>query len=86
MVLNVNMVLSTELAREGLLDMPDLFWMRCQELLYPEDVAQARPDDERLWTMLQNYRLKGVIHYLALIVKKHTRPALRCINEDTVVP
>ena len=49
---------------------------------YPKSF-QARPDDERLWTMLQNYRLKGVIHYLAEIVKKHTRPALRLSSSLT---
>lgn len=30
-----------ETQTSGLLDMPDLFWMRCQEVLYPLDAAQA---------------------------------------------
>ena len=73
-LVGVNVVLSTELAREGwffviayialvmhtkkqtaargLLDMPDIFWMRCQELVYPEDVAQARQ------TVFQNLALQ----------------------------
>ena len=59
---NVNVVLSTELAREGcffkfcgslctqrcnkqtspgLLDMSDDFWMKCQEIVYPEGIPQA---------------------------------------------
>ncbi|CAE7619045.1 hypothetical protein AK812_SmicGene1171 [Symbiodinium microadriaticum] len=67
---NVNVVLSTELAREGLLDMSDDFWMKCQEIVYPEGIPQVRPDEDRLWTMLQNYRLKGVIHFLVQIEKR----------------
>ena len=120
---NVNVVLSTELAREGcffkfcgslctqrcnkqtspgLLDMSDDFWMKCRrsftQRAFPRHTmlqsianfgsssvdptnaspktVQVRPDEDRLWTMLQNYRLKGVIHFLVQIEKRTTSPTL----------
>ncbi|CAE7249148.1 unnamed protein product [Symbiodinium microadriaticum] len=60
-------VLVEELIREGLHQMPDEYWIRCQELVYsdedtttdPSKMPQVPIPTSHMWAMLQNYRNHG---------------------------
>ncbi|CAE7226889.1 unnamed protein product [Symbiodinium sp. CCMP2456] len=63
------MVITCELQKEGLFDLPLAFWLRCQETLYGSS-PEVPISEDRAWVILQNYRMKGVVHYFAAILSK----------------